>query len=238
MTNKKKNVVAIILARGASKSLPRKNILPLAGKPLIQYTIDPLKKANLVDRIIVSTDDAQIVDISRQLQAEIPFMRPEALSEDDTTTEDALKHAILWLKDNEGYDVDILVFLQITDLFKDPEWIDKSVKMLLDDDQLDSVFVAHPTHKHYWKHYEEGIRRLTEPTYGPRQLKKPIYREDTGLGCATRARLITEEGRRVGDRVKLIENHDFMIDIHSEFDFWLAEKVLLERPEFKKYQID
>lgn len=237
MKNKKQNVAAIILARGGSKSLPRKNILPLMDKPLIQYTIDPLKKARLVERIIVSTDDYEIAAISRKLGAEVPFMRPKELSGDFTTTEEALKHVIFWLGDNQNYTVDILVFLQITDLFKRAEWIDKAVKMLMEDEKLDSVFVAQPTHKHYWVREGGDLIRLTKEMYGPRQLKQPIFREDTGLGCVTWARLITNEGRRLGDRVEIIENPDFTIDIHSEFDFWLAEKLLKERPEFKRYQL-
>jgi len=230
---KKENVAAVILARGGSKGLPRKNILPLAGKPLIQYTIDTLKKAKLVDRIIVSTDDEEIARVSKGLGAEVPFLRPRELSQDFTTTEDALKHSILWLKENEDYRVDILVFLQITDLFKKTEWIDEAVSMLLEDKELDSVFVAKPDYKHYWRKDGDRYVRMTKEMYGPRQLKERIYREDTGLGCATRASLITECGRRLGDTVKIIENDGFDLDIHSEFDLWLAEKIVTERKEFK-----
>jgi len=235
--NKKHNVVAVILARGGSKGLPRKNILPLLGKPLIQYTIDPLKQVKEIDRIIVSTDDKEIAEVSRNLGAEIPFLRPKEFSQDFTTTEESLKHAINWLKENEGYHTDILVFLQITDLFKDPQLIRNAVLMLLEDDGLDSVFVASPTHKHYWIKDAAGYRRLTENAYGPRQLRPPVYREDTGLGCATRAHIVTGQGKRLGEKVKIIENPDFVIDIHSEFDLWLTDKLLKERPEFKKYLI-
>lgn len=235
MEPRRKNIVAVILARGGSKGLARKNILPLLGKPLIQYTIGPLRKAKQVDRVIVSTDDNEIAGISRQLGAEVPFLRPPELAQDLTSTEDALKHAILWLKDNEGYDTDILVFTQITDLFKAAQRIDEAVGMLLGDEALDSAFIAHPTHKHYWKKEGGSWKRLTEEKYGPRQLKEPIFREDTGLGCATRAYLILEKGRRLGDKVVLIPNPDFTIDIHSELDLWLAEKLLRERKDFKKY---
>lgn len=234
---KKNNVAAILLARGGSKGLPRKNILPLLGKPLIQYSIEPLKRASKVDRVIVSTDNNEIAEIAKSLGAEVPFLRPRELSQDYTTTEDALKHAIGWLRDNQKYNVDILVFLQITDLFKSPEYINKAVEVLLVDETIDSAFVAAPTHKHYWKMESNAYIRLTPCLYGPRQLKKPILREDTGLGCATRAHLITQQGRRLGDRIFIIENEDFTIDIHSEFDLWLAEKLLKERPEFNKYLI-
>lgn len=232
---KGKNVVAIIPARGGSKGLPRKNILPLLGKPLIQYTIDAVKEARLVDRILVSTDDAEISEIAKKLGAEVPFMRPKELARDYSSTEEVLRHAIVWLKENEEYDVDIVVYLQLTDFFKKSEWIDQAVTMLLEDETLESVFVACPDYKNYWRKKGDNYVRLTEGKHMARQLKERIYREDTGLGCATKAFLLTEQNRRLGDKVKIIENHGFTVDIHSEFYFWLVEKLLRERPEFREY---
>ncbi len=231
----KKNIVAIIPARGGSKGLPRKNIKPLLGRPLIQYTVGPALKSRFVDRVIVSTDDGEIADVAKSLGAEVPFIRPAELAQDFTTSEDVLKHALLWLEENEGYRTDIFVYLQLTDLFTRTEWIDKAVQMLLDDSELESAFVVQPDHKNYWKKEGDRYVRLNRGFHMARQLKEPIYREDTGLGCASRAYLILEQNRRVGDKVGIIVNEDFVIDIHTEFDFWLAEKVLLERPEYRKY---
>ncbi|MDD2689179.1 MAG: acylneuraminate cytidylyltransferase family protein [Candidatus Omnitrophica bacterium] len=235
MVKKNKNVVAVIPARAGSKGLPNKNILPLLGKPLIQYSIEVAKKAKLLDRIIVSTDSEQIADISRKSGAEVPFIRPKELAADFSSTEDVLKHAILWLKENEGYIVDILVYLQLTDFFKKSEWIDQAVKMLLEDETLESVFVAYPDYKNYWKKQGDDYVRITGGRHMARQLKERVYREDTGLASATRAYIITEQNRRLGDKVKIIENDEVTIDIHSEFDFWLVEKLFRERPEFKQY---
>ncbi|MFC2058397.1 cytidylyltransferase domain-containing protein [Chloroflexota bacterium] len=232
---KRKNVVAVIPARGGSKGLPGKNIKSLLGKPLIQYTITPALEAKLLDRVIVSTDDEMILSTARELGAEVPFIRPASLAQDTTTTEAVLKHTILWLKENEDYTVDILVYLQVPDLFKKAEWIDKAVQMLLDDTKLESAFVVQPEHKNYWIKESGRYIRLTSAIHMPRQLKEPIFREDTGLACATRAHLLVEHNRRVGDKVDLIVNRDFVVDIHTEFDFWLAEKLLQERPEYSKY---
>ena len=232
---KGKNVVAIIPARGGSKGLPGKNIRSLLGKPLIQYTLEPALEARLLDRVIVTTDDEEIASVAKALGAEVPFMRPSELAQDFTTTEEVLKHAIIWFRENENYIVDIFFYLQVTDLFKNPEWVDRAVQMLLDDDTLESAFVAYPDHKNYWKKEGDKYGRLTPGMHMPRQLKQPIYREDTGLGCASRAYLLLEQNRRVGDNVEIILNQDFVVDIHTEFDFWLAEKLLLERPEYKKY---
>jgi CMP-N-acetylneuraminic acid synthetase len=226
IVKKDKNVVAIIPARGGSKGLPRKNILPLLGKPLIQYTIDAAKQAKLLDRIIVSTDDPEIAEIAKGLGAEVPFLRPAELAQDHSSTEEALRHAVIWLKQNEGYAIDIVVYLQLTDFFKKSEWIDQAVAMLLEDESLESAFVAHPDYKNYWKKQGDNFVRLTEGRHIARQLKERMYREDTGLACATRAFLLTEQLRRVGDKVRIIENDSFTIDIHSAFDLWLTEQLL------------
>src|SRR5687768_16660736 len=108
----KANVVAVIPARGGSKGLPRKNVLPLAGKPLIAYSVEAAVLSPLVSRVIVSTDDEEIAAAAREAGAETPFLRPPELSLDSTPTEPVLRHAIEWLEREEGYRTDIVLFLQ------------------------------------------------------------------------------------------------------------------------------
>ena len=102
--SKKINICAIILARGGSKGLPGKNIIDLAGLPLIAYTIEAAKKSRYINRIIVSTDDTQIMEVSNSFGAETPFQRPANLAGDFVTSEDSLKHCLLWLKKEENLD--------------------------------------------------------------------------------------------------------------------------------------
>lgn len=228
MTTDKQNVVAVIAARGGSKGLPGKNIRPLAGKPLIAYSIEAAKASPYVDRVIVTTDSPEIAEVARKFGAEVPFMRPAELAEDLTPTEPVLAHAVEWLEREEGYRVDIVVFLQPTDIFRKRTMIDETVKRLLDDPTLESAFVAYKTHKNFWRKKDgQFVRMAPDLAYGPRQKKEPVYREDTGLACATRASLI-KAGKRLGDRVDIIVNDDdaSSIDIHNEFDFWLADRVL------------
>ena len=97
--------VAIIPARGNSKRIPRKNIKPFAGKPIIYWSIAAAQKAGLFDKIIVSTDDAEIVDVAHSLGAEAPFFRPEKLSDDFTPTIPVVRHALNWLTKN-GFNVE------------------------------------------------------------------------------------------------------------------------------------
>lgn len=225
------HVVAVIAARGGSKGLPRKNVRMLAGKPLIAYSVEAAKLSPYVDRVIVTTDDAEIAEVARKFGAETPFMRPPELAQDLTPTEPVLAHAVEWLEREEGYRVDIVVFLQPTDIFRKRSMIDSVVKHLLDDPKLESAFVAYPTHKNFWRKGPEGgfVRLAGDLVYGPRQTREPLYREDTGIACATRATLI-KQGKRLGERVVIVPNADeaSSIDIHTEFDFFLAEKVLTE----------
>ncbi|HJN42778.1 MAG TPA: acylneuraminate cytidylyltransferase family protein [Vicinamibacterales bacterium] len=224
------NVVAIIPARGGSRGLPRKNIRLLAGKPLIAYSIEAAKASPMVDRTLVSTDDAEIAEVARQWGAEVPFLRPAELAQDHTPTEPVLQHAVEWLEQIDHYRVDIVVYLQPTDIFRKRTMIDEAVRRLLNDPELDTAFVAYSTHKNFWRKVEGRYVRLAPDIKpGPRQTREPVYREDTGLACASRGAVI-KAGRRIGDRVAVIPTDDDLssIDIHTEFDLWLAEQVLTE----------
>jgi CMP-N,N'-diacetyllegionaminic acid synthase len=226
----RKNIVAIIPARGGSKGLPGKHTKLLAGKPLIAYTIQAAKQCNLIDKVIVSTDNEDIAEVAKEYGAEVPFKRPEELATNLAPTEPVLRHAVEWLETNADYRVDIVVFLQPTDIFRKKWMIETVVQRLLDNEDIDSAFVAYKTHKNFWRKVEgEWVRLAPDIAYGPRQKREALYREDTGLACATRAEFI-RQGRRLGDRVDVVINEDdaSSIDIHDEFDFWLAEKVINE----------
>jgi len=235
--NRKQNIVAIILARGGSKRVPRKNVLPLAGKPLIAYTIEAAKKCGLIDRVIVSTNDDEIAEVSKKYGAEVPFKRPAELSADSALAEPCLKHAIEWLEQNENYKTDIVVYLQITDVFRPKGIIEKVIKKLLENDELDSVFTAVKTHKNFWRSQNGKFNRLaSDIPYGvSSQVREPLYREDTGIALATRAEFI-KQGRRIGDKIDVVINETEInfIDIHDKFDFWLAEKCIEKLKEIKK----
>lgn len=94
--------IAIIPARGGSKRIPRKNVRPFAGKPLIAYSIEAARNSGLFDHIIVSTDDEEIAAIARQYGAETPFVRPPELSNDHATTVPVIRHAVQWVQEHLG----------------------------------------------------------------------------------------------------------------------------------------
>ena len=94
--------LAIIPARGGSKRIPRKNIKPFAGKPMIAWSIEAALASGCFDRVIVSTDDAEIADVARAHGAEVPFMRPTELSDDHTGTVSVVAHAVEWMGKHVG----------------------------------------------------------------------------------------------------------------------------------------
>lgn len=226
--------LAVIPARGGSKGLPGKNAMLLARKPLIAYSIEQAKLSGVCDVVLVTTDSEAIADIARAHGAEVPFMRPVELAQDATPSEPVVRHALDTYEAVSGTTIDIVVFLQPTDVFRTPELIRECVNRLKAAPDLDSVFAADATHKNYWRRAAGGWSRVAPDlaVYGPRQGRDQLlYREDAGLASASRAAVI-RAGRRLGDRVDVVVTDDFKtsIDIHTPFDLWLAEKILAEWP--------
>jgi len=145
-------ILAIIPARGGSKGIPRKNIYDLCGKPLIGYTIEAALGSKLINKTIVSTDDAEIAAVSRSHGAEVPFTRPDEASNDNATALDVITHALKWLKDNQSYEPDVVVYLQPTSPLRRSEHLDEALKLFqenIDADSLVSVITPpHNCHPH------------------------------------------------------------------------------------------
>ncbi len=223
-------IITIILARGGSKGLYKKNLRLLNNEPLITRAIRHVKESGISSEILVSTDDEEISNIAKQSGAIVPFIRPEDLSGDLTTTEDSLKHALIEFEKLKKIKFDIGVFITVTDIFRDPIWIKEAVDILINNPKIESAFSGHKTHKNFWEKDKNGkwIRlRDWMATYSSRQIRTPIVREDTGLACASRAYL-WREGRRIGDSIEIITNDDDFtsIDIHNLEDLLLAEAAL------------
>ncbi|MBI3074826.1 MAG: acylneuraminate cytidylyltransferase family protein, partial [Parcubacteria group bacterium] len=133
-----KKILAVITARGGSKSIPKKNIKNLAGKPLIVWTIEAAKKSRFLTRTIVSTDDAEIARVARKYGADAPFMRPAEYAWDTSTSMGVVQHALAWLKENAKEKYDYLMILQPTSPFRTAEDIDECIKLAVDK-KADSV---------------------------------------------------------------------------------------------------
>jgi len=146
---KGKNILGLIPARGGSKGLPRKNIKPLLGKPLIAWTIEKALTSKYLDRVIVSTDDKEIAEISKKYGAEVPFIRPKELAMDNAKGIDVVLHAIDWIKKSDKQ-YDLLMLLQPTSPLRRSEDIDKAIEYLFFKEAKAIVSVCEVDHHPLW----------------------------------------------------------------------------------------
>lgn len=143
--------IALIPARGGSKSVPKKNIRKFQNYPLIAYSIAAAKLAKSVERVIVSTDSEEIRDISRQYGAEVPFLRPAEFAQDHSPDIEFMKHAIMWLYENERKIPQYFVHLRPTTPFREPGHLDEAIDLLREDKDSTSLrsgsLCIHPPYK-------------------------------------------------------------------------------------------
>ncbi len=228
-------VLALIPARGGSKSIPRKNIRPFYGHPLIAYSIAAGLAAETVTRVIVSTDDEEIAAIARQYGAEVPFLRPAEFAQDDTPDLPVFQHALQWLAENERYHPQIVVQLRPTSPLRRVEHIDHAVYKLLLQPQADSVrTVIEPFQNPYkmWTIDASGFLRpllqsgLPEAYNLPRQALPQVYWQ-TGYVDVMWSDTILEKHSMSGEHIlPLIMPSSEWIDIDSEDDWQRAERLL------------
>jgi CMP-N,N'-diacetyllegionaminic acid synthase len=228
------NVLALIPARGGSKGLPRKNVLPLAGKPLIVHSIEQALAAKTIRRTIVSTDDAEIAEVSRAAGAEVPFARPAELAQDDSPDIDVFRHALIWLDTHERYLPELVVHLRPTHPIRRPERIDEAVRAIAADPDADSLrSVCWPAQTPYkmWRvtgGYLEPILEVegvADAHSRPRQLLPEIWWQN-GYVDVIRSRTILEVGSMSGRRVVPFVIDEPTVDIDYEDALGRAEALL------------
>ncbi len=228
-------IISIIPARGGSKSIPNKNIYSLAGKPLIGYSIEHAFASDKVDRVLVSTDDEEIAVVARQFGAEVPFLRPSEISEDETPDFPVFLHALNWLKDNDHYEPDIIVQLRPTSPFRNAKDIDKMVQHLienLDADSVRSVSVAKQTPYKMWKQNGVYIEPFFEHDFDEQTLTAkqflPQVLYHNGSIDVIRASTIMDGRSLTGKNILpfFMQNEIFDIQIDSMFDLKVAEMAL------------
>ena len=134
----KKKILCIIPARSGSKGVPGKNIALVGGKPLIVWTIRAVKKSKMVDQIILSTDSEKYRLICQEYGIDSPFLRPKELASDESTSEDVVIHALDWLRENNNYIPDYILYLQPTSPLRVNNDIDNSIQIAMEND-ADSV---------------------------------------------------------------------------------------------------
>lgn len=214
------HVLAIIPARGGSKRVPRKNLLPWRGKPLIVHSIEHARAAALVERVVVSTDDPEIKAVAVAHGAEV-VDRPPELATDAATSESALLHVLAELDDREGYRPDLVVFLQCTSPSRRAGDIDGAVRALVDQGG-DSLLSACKFERYLWR-VANGRAEPINYDYRRRWRDQdfPAQYMENGSIYVFRRDLFVQTHNRLGGRIVIYEmphEHSFQIDHPGDFD--------------------
>lgn len=219
--------VALIPARGGSKGIPHKNVAPLGGRPLIAYTIEAALRARSVGRTVVSTDDAGIARLSRELGAEVPFLRPSDLAQDETSMVEVVKHFLERLAAVEGLRPEVIVLLQPTSPLRTAADIDRAVE-LFRGGAWDSVVSVVRVKRHpLWMFAMEGGRLVPLAEAGREATRRqdlPLVWRLNGAIYVTRPATISAYDNLLGEKVGAYEMPDERsLDIDSPLDLLFAE---------------
>lgn len=230
---KRSKILALILARGGSKGIPKKNIKILKGKPLLAYTIEEAKNSKYIDRIILSTDDKYIANTGKKYGAEVPFIRPEKLATDEATSEDTMIHAIKWLQDNDNYNPKYTMLLQPTSPLRIKKDIDKSIELIINKG-ADSLVGLVKSDKHpYWmmeiKNGEVVPFDERKTEYNRRQELPPIYIINGAMYIVRTELLLKEKNLQPGYTVPYIMPKKRSVDIDDMMDWRFVEMLIEER---------
>jgi CMP-N,N'-diacetyllegionaminic acid synthase len=226
-------ILGVIPARGGSKRIQRKNLMPLAGMPLVGHSVRHLKAANCVSRAIVSTDDPEIAAVAREGGAEV-VMRPDALADDKATSEAALLHVLDHLRAEEGYEPRLVVFLQATSPVRRSGDIDLAVGQLERED-ADSLFSACRNTKLLWR-VNDGTASPLNYDFRARRREQdfaPEYRENGSI-YVFRPERLRRDHNRLGGRIAIYvmpEWASFQVDEPGEAR--LVEWVLREQAQLE-----
>ena len=226
------NIICVIGARGGSKGVPGKNIRPLLGKPLIAWTIEQAKKCNLIDHVVVSTDDKEIAKISKEYNAEVPFIRPKELATDESGKWEVWKHALKACEDFYDKKFDIYLDLDCTSPVRDVEDIYKAIEQY-NVSNVDAIFSVCEARKNPYFNmveYDENnnlkLVKSSESKIIRRQDAPKVFEHVASIYVLNPDYLRNSDGLLDGK----VEGYDIGIkksfDLDSEFDFELIEYIM------------
>jgi len=227
-----KSFLAIIPARGGSKGVPRKNIRLLAGKPLIAWTIEEAKKSKYIDRLILSSEDEEIIDVAKDWGCEVPFKRPNELALDDTPGVDPVIHAINTLPEKYDY----VCLLQPTSPLRKVEHIDGCIEKCINNNADSCVSVTEVDKHPYWM-YELNKTEILVPLFDDEKLTRRQDAEKVyvlnGAIYIAKSDFILNEKSFVGENTSaFVMDKISSLDIDSIEDFYFADFLL--KMEFNK----
>jgi len=227
---KNKKILAIVPARGGSKGVPGKNIKMAGGKPLIAWVIDAAKKSKYIDRLILSSDDNEIIRIAQKYKCEVPFKRPAALAQDKSLTADAIVHA---LNELSGYDY--VVLLQPTSPLTQTRDIDGCIEFCINSVADAVVSVTQPDKSPYWM-FNMGERNTLSPVLGkaylnqPRQALPPVYVPSGAIYIAESRWFLEHKSFYSDATLGYVVPRERSLDIDTALDFKIFETIMKNRP--------
>jgi N-acylneuraminate cytidylyltransferase len=230
-------ILGIIPARGGSKGIPGKNIKLLGGKPLLEYTVEAAKASKLLSRVILSSDDKEIIAVAEQLGLEVPFIRPSNLAQDNTPSIEVVKQALKFFEEN-GEKFDAVCLLQVTTPFREHELIDRAIGKFIKGnfDSLISVREVPAEYNPHWVFEEkEGKLKIStgenEIISRRQELPKAFHRD--GAIYITRTSEILENNSLYGNKIGFIDTTGSpYVNIDEPADWKLAEGLLKMKDTF------
>ncbi len=222
-----KSILAVIPARGGSKRIPNKNIIDLAGKPLVAWTIEHALNSKYIDRVIVSTDSYKISTISKQFGADVPFLRPVELAIDEATSIDVVVHAINELE-KQGETYDFVILLQPTSPLRTAKDIDESIELLGKSKNDSVISVCEAEHNPLWSNVipdnDSLVGFLDDAILNKRSQDLDVFfRLNGAIYLCKKDRLVKEKTFFLKDKcIAYKMSRDKSVDIDNSIDLSLA----------------
>ena len=230
-----KKILPLIPARGGSKGLKNKNIFKVKDKPLIQYTIETAISTNIFDNIFVSTDSEKIADISLKLGAEVPFIRPESLAQDESKSIDVMNHALEWIQESKDLKYDYLLLLQPTSPLRNVNDIINSIQLMrenltatavvsvtkIDEPHPDKLFKINKNN-----YLESYIERYKQPFEGRRQDLPNVYARNGAIYLVKTEHLLNKKSIYGGITIPYEMPFERSVNIDSYHDITIMESLL------------
>jgi CMP-N,N'-diacetyllegionaminic acid synthase len=227
-------ILGLIPARGGSKSIPRKNIKLLAGKPLIAWTIEAALQSQMLSRVIVSTDDPEIAQVAREWGAETPFLRPPELARDDSSSMSVVLHMLQWLEEQEQFSPDNVLLLQPTSPFRSSQDICAAIA-LAETRQARAVVSVSEAEKHPYvckRILSDGTLVdfvASDLAYQRRQDLPPAYALNGAIYLNQCESLVRDHAFLPEGTLAYIMPVQRSLDIDTSWDWRLAELILKDQ---------
>ena len=231
-----KKILAVIPARAGSKGLPKKNIKDLCGKPLISWTIEAALQSKYINRILVSTNEPEVLRIADTYNLKPPFIRPEELCNDNATSTSVITHSLKYLADVESYAPDYFILLQVTSPLRTVEHIDLAFETLFNNNWKSCISVCEAEHSPLWMNTLDSslsMKNFLSKQWlnKPRQKLPIYYRINGAIYIHEVKQYLIKQTFLDDDTHAYIMPQEDSVDIDNEIQFLEAEILLSKKME-------